>query len=372
MNWTVWFKHIFSWEQSLEEISITSEILGHRTTLTACSAILIRIGNDPMLSAQIDSFNWRLGKIVPIAVVIARRRKWVWKASKDEIYDMRIAINQLLLECQKREKLMKRIWAQKTRSLIQEIVMDIPPVTRSVNRATQLEQQIGQLETRIGNIEKKWVINNPGQILALNLELMDILEILESYQEVDVSWLLDRIDALLERLGQTNERGILEDEQIAEDDGWWKIWATKDSGFHTLDPLKLLAIQTIGRFRRHIWNPSSTNITNKWSVWDGSIWYRAINPLLSYLSSQIEKWNLNPKEFSWSEVADMHMREVVYLNFIDDFPVLRSKLQDYREEHTLDENLRILGSVLKGLRWSWRFRKSNNFLILIALIEAFE
>ncbi len=110
----------------------------------------------------------------------------------------------------------------------------------------------------------------------MNLELMDILEELQWIDDDSVTSLLDYLDSVLEKLSSVinswsdneslNEIRI----DIDSDDQW-------NHDFHELNGLQLAALATISRFRKYIWNPSSTRVTNKGSVWDGSFWYRWIN-----------------------------------------------------------------------------------------------
>lgn len=331
MNFFAWVKHILLSEPSPEEKNISSEISMRWLTLNECSVILTRIGNDQILSTRVDAFKPRLERILPILVVLARRNQKSWRPPNDELFQLKIEINQLLQECKKRERVLKKAGAEKTRNRIAVTIRSPETVVPWQASREQREKKIVPLETRSKHIPREWQVSHSNQQRAVNRK-----------------WVAQTLDY---------PKPCIRDAVPV---------------FHEWNPSKLVAVHTIGRFRRHIWNPSSTNDTKSWSIWDGSFWYNAISPLVNYLSSQIETWSLDPNNFSWAEVAQKHMNEVIYVNLIKDLPVLRSKLQSYSEQHTLDDNLRILARVLEQLRWTWWFKKNNTFRILISLIDSFE
>lgn len=365
--------HVFWWNVTAEEAVIFAEISGYWALIDECSEIFARIGNDASISHRIDVLKRKLWKIVPISIALVRKRHTQRIVCNDELFKIKLGINRLLQECKGRERILKRVKAGSRR---QEIANIILPQEWNNSNATvsDLELRIGQYATRVWSIERNAERATFPKLLAMNLELMGILEELQWIKGESVIWLLAYLDSVLEKLAQITRGKVVSTVDwsklcinTAPNDNRW------DGSFHQLKPQQLVAIQTIGRFRRHVWNPSSTRVTNKWSVWDGSFWYRAVNRLLYCLSDQIEGGIIDLENwFSWKWVSDIHLKGTQYINTIDDFPVLLTNLQDFDAVHSLEDNLRLLARVLESIRWTWRFRSEKNFKILIPTIENFQ
>lgn len=131
------------------------------------------------------------------------------------------------------------------------------------------------------------------------------------------------------------------------------------------------ALWMIQSFRKHVGVPSSTNHTSSWSIWDGSFWYRAISPMFDFLGQQIQKWEIDPNDFSWAQLASMHIESVEIRNQIDNLSIFRIQLRQFDKNQNLLDNVHLLSKVLISFRWTGGFRDENCFMTLINLIDTF-
>ncbi|MDD2916955.1 MAG: hypothetical protein PHH70_03890 [Candidatus Gracilibacteria bacterium] len=67
---------------------------------------------------------------------------------------------------------------------------------------------------------------------------------------------------------------------------------------------------TFERFKKHIDVISSTNHTGTGSKGDGTFWKHGLLPILNFTINRIRDGKINPREFSWSEVMDLHKKTV--------------------------------------------------------------